>query len=177
MPHFDLPDTEGNTVDTEAMEDPVIAVIFTCNHCPYAQAYEERLVAIGKEFGRKGLKMILVCSNDSDEYPEDGMSAMRARAKEKNFPFPYCQDESQEVAIAYGALCTPHCFVFGPDRTLRYKGRVDDNWKEPEAVKEHNLREAIQAILKDEDPEKPEANAIGCSIKWRRGNEPTPVQH
>ncbi len=93
---------------------------------------------------------------------------MKIRYEQKGFPFPYCHDETQEVAKAFGALCTPHCFVFDQSRTLRYKGRVDDNWKDPSAVTRHDLRDAITAILKDEDPPHAEANAIGCSIKWKK---------
>jgi peroxiredoxin len=92
---------------------------------------------------------------------------MKAQAKEKAYPFPYCKDASQDVAKAYGALCTPHCFVFDRHRVLKYKGRVDDNWQDESAVTEHNLRDAIEALVHDKEPPVHEANAIGCSIKWK----------
>ena len=167
LPHFRLPSTDGNTVDVAAVTEPVLVVIFTCNHCPYAQAYEDRLIALQKHFDEEGVQFVLINSNDASKYPDDSFEEMKVRHDEKSFPFPYCFDESQEVAKAYGALCTPHCFVFDRNRVLKYKGRVDDNWKEPAKVTEHNLRDAIQALVKNEEPPVHEANAIGCSIKWK----------
>lgn len=167
MLHFKLPTTDGMMVDTHMIKDPVIVVIFTCNHCPYAQALEGRLIELQKHFDEEGVQFILVNSNDATNYPEDSFEAMKKRHDEKGYPFPYCYDESQEVARAFGAICTPHCFAFGRDRTLKYKGRVDDNWKEPEKVTEHNLRDAVAALVKGEEPPVHEANAIGCSIKWK----------
>lgn len=168
MPHFALPATDGMTVDSKMINDPVLVVIFTCNHCPYAQAYEDRLIELATHFDEEGAQFVLINSNDATNYPDDSFEAMKDRHDEKAFPFPYCYDESQEVAKAYGALCTPHCFVFDRQRVLKYKGRIDDNWKEPAKVTEHNLRDAIAALVKDEEPPTHEVNAIGCSIKWRR---------
>ncbi len=167
LPHFQLPSADGLTIDTHMIKDPVLVVIFTCNHCPYAQAVEDRLIALAEHFDEEGAQFVLINSNDAEQYPDDSFDAMKVRYKEKGFPFPYCYDASQEVAKAYGALCTPHCFVFDQKRTLQYKGRVDDNWKNPAEVKEQNLRDAIEASLKGEAPAKQEANAIGCSIKWK----------
>lgn len=167
MPHFTLPATDGMTVNSKAIRDPVIVVIFTCNHCPYAQAYEDRIIALAEEFDEEGAQCILINSNDALHYPEDSFEHMKVRAQEKAYPFPYCFDESQEVAKAYGALCTPHCFVFNRKRELKYKGRVDDNWKDPKAATEHNLHDAIAALVNGKEPPAHEANAIGCSIKWK----------
>ncbi len=167
IPHFALPSVDGLQVDTRMIKDPVIAVVFTCNHCPYAQAYEDRLIALGNHFDEEGVQFILINSNDAEKYPDDSFDAMKAHYKEKAFPFPYCFDESQETAKAFGALCTPHCFVFDQKRQLQYKGRIDDNWKDPKAVKEHSLKDALQAVLKGDVPPRQEANAIGCSIKWK----------
>ncbi len=175
LPHFQLPSADGLTIDTHMIKDPVLVIIFTCNHCPYAQAYEDRLIELAKHFDEEGAQFVLINSNNAEEYTEDSFEAMKVRYKEKGFPFPYCHDESQEVAKAYGALCTPHCFVFAcPEaprrdqtRHLQYKGRVDDNWKNPKEVTEHNLRDAIAAMVKGETPAVSEANAIGCSIKWK----------
>ncbi len=111
---------------------------------------------------------MLINSNDDTDYPDDSFENMKVRYEEKGFPFPYCRDESQEVAHAFGALCTPHCFVFDQERTLQYKGRVDDNWKDPAAVLHHDLRDALAAMVKNKVPEVQEANAIGCSIKWKK---------
>lgn len=167
MPHFKLPATDGLIVDSSIIRDPVLVVIFTCNHCPYAQAVEDRLIALANDFDQEGAQFVLINSNDASKYPDDSFEAMKDRHDEKSFPFPYCFDESQDVAKAFGALCTPHCFVFDMSRQLKYKGRVDDNWKEPEKVTEHNLHDAISAILKGDEPPVHEANAIGCSIKWK----------
>lgn len=168
MPHFSLPATDGMTVDSKSIVDPVLAVIFTCNHCPYAQAYEDRLIALANHFDEEGAQFILISSNDATNYPEDSFEEMKRRHKEKAFPFPYCYDETQEVAKAYGALCTPHCFVFDRQRKLQYKGRIDDNWKKLQEAKMHDLRDALAALVKNEVPKVQEANAIGCSIKWKR---------
>ncbi len=167
MPAFQLPATDGLTIDSQLIKDPVIVVVFTCNHCPYAQAYEDRLIALQRHFDQEGVQFVLINSNDDADYPEDSFDRMKERHDEKNYPFPYCRDESQETAKAYGALCTPHCFVFDRERVLKYKGRVDDNWGDPDHVTEHNLRDAIDALLRGDEPPTHEANAIGCSIKWR----------
>jgi peroxiredoxin len=167
MPPFTLPAADGTTVSMADIIEPVLVVIFTCNHCPYAQAYEDRIIALAGQFASEGVQFVLINSNDATNYPEDSFEEMQKRAAEKNFTFPYCHDESQETAKAYGALCTPHCFVFDGDRRLRYKGRVDDNWQEPDKVTQHDLRDAVQALLDGNDPTVPEANAIGCSIKWK----------
>ncbi len=167
MPHFSLPATDGIVVDSRKVKDPVLAVIFTCNHCPYAQAYEKRLNDMMEEFEQT--QFVLLNSNDATLYPEDSFAQMKVKKKETGWPCEYCFDESQEIAKAYGALCTPHCFVFDRKRKLRYKGRVDDNWKDSKAVTEHNLHDAINALEQEAEPPVHEANAIGCSIKWKQG--------
>lgn len=167
MPAFSLPATDGMTVDSAIIKDPVLAVIFTCNHCPYAKAYEDRLVELANHFDPEGVQIVLISSNDATDYPDDSFDAMKDKSKEKAYPFPYCYDESQEVAKAFGALCTPHCFVFDRKRTLKYKGRIDNNWKNPAEVTEHNLRDALAAMVKGDEPPAHEVNAIGCSIKWK----------
>jgi len=167
MPAFTLPATDGLIIDSQLIKDPIIVVIFTCNHCPYAQAYEDRLIALQRHFDQEGVQFVLINSNDDTEYPEDSFERMKERHDEKNYPFPYCRDESQDVARAYGALCTPHCFVFDRERTLKYRGRVDDSWRDATRVTEHNLRDAIAALVAGEEPPVHERNAIGCSIKWK----------
>ncbi len=167
MPHFLLPATDGINVDSSLIRDPVLVVVFTCNHCPYAQAYEERLRILMEEFDEEGVQFILINSNDASAYPEDSFERMKVKKEEVGWPCEYCFDASQEIASAFGALCTPHCFVFNRDRKLKYKGRIDDNWKSPEQVTEHNLHDAIAAVARDEEPPSHEANAIGCSIKWK----------
>lgn len=166
IPHFKLPATDGMEVDTHLIKDPVLVVVFTCNHCPYAQAYEQRLKDLMEEFEQS--QFILVNSNDPTDYPADSFERMKVKKEETGWSCEYCFDESQEVAKAYGALCTPHCFVFDIERNLKYKGRIDDNWQEPNAVTEHNLHDAIQALENGDEPPTHEVNAIGCSIKWRQ---------
>jgi peroxiredoxin len=167
MPAFKLPATDGMVVDAQLIKDPVIVVIFTCNHCPYAKACEDRIIDLANHFDQEGVQFVLINSNDATNYPEDSFEEMKKRHDEKAYPFPYCYDESQEVARAYGALCTPHCFVFNQERKLKYKGRVDNSWKDPSAATEHNLRDAIEAVVKGEEPPSHEVNTIGCSIKWK----------
>jgi peroxiredoxin len=167
LPSFSLPATDGMTVDSHLIKDKVLAVIFTCNHCPYAQAYEDRLVALANHFDEEGVQFVLINSNDATDYPDDSFEAMVKKHNEKQYPFPYCHDASQEVAKAFGALCTPHCFVFNQERKLKYKGRIDDSWQDESAATEHNLRDAIAALVKGEEPPAHEVNAIGCSIKWK----------
>lgn len=168
MPHFRLPATDGLMVDSSLIRDPVLCVIFTCNHCPYAKAVEDRVIALARHFDQEGGQFVLVNSNDATKYPDDSFEEMKRRHEEKQYPFPYCTDETQEVALSFGALCTPHCFVFDGDRKLRYKGRIDDNWKEPDKVTSHDLKNAIDALLQGRTPDVQEANAIGCSIKWNQ---------
>ncbi|MDD5623376.1 MAG: thioredoxin family protein [Candidatus Peribacteraceae bacterium] len=167
LPHFRLPAVDGMKVDTQTIKDPVLVVIFTCNHCPYAQAYEDRILKMAEHFDPEGVQVILVNSNDPANYPEDSFAEMEKRYKTKGYPCPYCLDESQEVAKSFGALCTPHCFAFDRHRKLRYKGRVDNNWEHPDLATEKNLWDAIDALVENRDPPVSEANAIGCSIKWR----------
>lgn len=167
IPHFSLPATDGLVISSREIKDPVLVVIFTCNHCPYAQAYEDRIIALAKDFDEEGAQFILINSNDAVNYPDDSFGNMKKRHDEKQYPFPYCFDEDQSVAKSFGALCTPHCFVFNRKRELKYKGRVDDNWKDPKAVNERNLHDAISALVNGKEPVVHEANAIGCSIKWK----------
>ena len=167
LPHFDLPATDGLTVDSSTIKDPVMVVIFTCNHCPYADAYWQRIIDLAEHFDEEGVQVVTISSNDATNYPDDSFEAMKSTHDELGLPFPYLYDESQEVARAFGALCTPHCFVFNQERNLTYKGRVDDSWDDVNAVSSHDLRDAISATVHNQEVAVPEANAIGCSIKWR----------
>lgn len=167
MPHFMLPATDGLEIDSSLIRDPVLCIVFTCNHCPYAKAYEDRLIALANDFDQEGAQFVLISSNDAENYPEDSFEKMRLLHDEKGYPFPYCYDEDQTIAKRFGALCTPHCFVFNQQRELKYKGRIDDNWKEPDSVTEHNLHDALRALVEGREPPAHEANAIGCSIKWK----------
>lgn len=167
-PAFSLPGTDGRTHSLDGLSDkPVLVVVFSCNHCPYVQAYEDRLVAIQRDYAERGVQVIAINSNDDVHYPEDGFEQMAARAKAKGFNFPYLRDASQDIARAYGATHTPQLFVFDRDRTLRYTGKIDDNWQNPQTVTRRFLREAIDALLADRAPAEPQTHAIGCTIKWK----------
>ncbi len=143
-----------------------LAVVFSCNHCPYVQAYESRMVQLQQDYLPKGVTLVAINSNDERNYPEDSFPNMVTRAKEKGFNFPYLRDESQEIARKYGAICTPHIFAFDQQRTLQYKGRIDDS-RYPENVKVHELRDALDAILAGKKPPVQETRPFGCSIKWK----------
>lgn len=167
LPKFSLPSTSGLLVESLLIKDPVLVVVFTCNHCPYAKAYYQRLVDMARHFDNEGVQFVCINSNDAKKYPEDSFENMKDVQAEYDFPFPYCYDESQRVAKEFGALCTPHCFVFNQDRMLCFKGRIDDNWQEPDSVKDKTLHNAIESVLANEVIKQPEVNAIGCSIKWK----------
>lgn len=167
-PDFSLPATDGKTYSLETFADcRALLVVFYCNHCPYAQAVQDRLIRLGRDLIPKGLGMILINSNDAGQYPDDSFDAMRRRAEEKDYPFPYAYDESQAVARAYHAACTPDPFLFDAERRLVYRGRIDDNWKEPDKVTRHELREAVQAALHGEPVTVQQFPAMGCNIKWK----------
>lgn len=150
----------------EYRDKKVLAVVFTCNHCPYAQAYEDRLMALQAELGGQGAQLVAINSNEDLNYPEDSFEAMVTRAADKRFNYPYLRDLDQSVARAYGAIRTPHLFVFDGQRRLSYTGRIDDNWQQPDRVKSQDLRQAMLTLLQDGSVAQPETYAIGCTIKW-----------
>jgi peroxiredoxin len=167
-PNFSLPATDDSTYSLESFKDAQLLVLsFTCNHCPYAQGVEQRFIDIAKDFGPRGVAFLAISANDAENYPQDSFSEMKKRAEEKGYPFPYCYDESQSVAKAYGAVCTPHIFVFDADRSLIYEGRIDDNWQDFDAVKSHDLRNALEAAISGQPIPKAQTNPMGCSIKWK----------
>ena len=168
-PDFSLLGTDGKTHSlSELAGKPAVIVIFSCNHCPYVQAYEDRIMEIQKDYGPKGTAVVAINSNETDDHPEDSFENMVRRAREKKFNFLYLRDESQETARAYGATHTPHIFLFNRGRELCYTGKIDDNWKEPQKVQRRFLREALDAVLAGKSVPEPETFAIGCTIKWKR---------
>jgi peroxiredoxin len=167
-PAFSLPGTDGRTYSLDGLADkPVLVVVFSCNHCPYVQAYEDRLVAIQRDYAERGAQLIAINSNDDVHYPEDSFQQMVARAHAKGFNFLYLRDASQAIAKVYGATHTPQLFVFDRARTLRYTGKIDDNWQNPKAVTRRYLRDALDALLNGRDPAEAQTHAIGCTIKWK----------
>ena len=166
-PDFSLPCVDGKTYHLQSFaEKPVLVVLFSCNHCPYVQAYEDRLIEIQRDYGDRGVQLVAINSNDDVDYPEDSFENMVKRAKLKGYNFPYLRDASQQVARGYGATHTPHLFVFDRHRRLRYTGKIDDNWQRPDVVTRRYLREALEAVLRDGEPAEPATHAIGCTIKW-----------
>jgi peroxiredoxin len=164
-PTFSLPDTEGAT---HAPGDaPATVVVFTCNHCPYAIAWHERLVEVARDYADRGVRMLAINPNDSDRYPRDSPEAMRARVQQGEFDgVPYLRDESQEVARAYDAQTTPDVFLLDSDGRLRYRGAPDGDCDDP-AQHAVFLRDALDAVLAGRDPSPAQTTPIGCSIKWR----------
>ena len=146
-------------------EKPILVVVFTCNHCPYSKAYEDRIVAIQRDYASKGVQLVAINSNDDKSYPEDSYPEMVKRAREKKFNFPYLRDEEQVVVGEYGAVCTPHVFAFDKARLLRYRGRIDDS-RDPSAVTSHDLRNALDDLISGRSVRIPDTKPFGCSIKW-----------
>jgi peroxiredoxin len=175
LPEFkDLPDVSGRQMSASDFGSArVLVVVFSCNHCPYVQAYEDRMIALQREYGSRGVRLVAINSNETEHYPEDNVEGMKQRAREKGFPFPYLRDDDQSVAEAFGATHTPEFFVFAAASSharpsLRYHGKMDDNYQNPGAVKRRYVREAVDAILGGKDPEEKETHSIGCTIKWKR---------
>jgi peroxiredoxin len=167
-PGFSLPDTEGRTHEFGGPGDAAATVVYwTCNHCPYALAWHERLLDAARDYGERGVRFIAVNSNDAERYPRDSLEAMRQRVEaEGGWPHPYLHDESQEVARAYGARTTPDIFVFDDGRTLRYRGAPDEDYEDPSQGAAW-LREALDAILEGREVERPETEPVGCGVKWK----------
>lgn len=163
-----LPGTSGRSWGIQDFDaSPLLLVVFSCNHCPYAQAWEGRIIEIVRDYATKGLGTIVINSNETVNYPDDRMERMVERARSKGYPFPYVRDEDQKVAKAYGALVTPHPFLFDKQRRLVFQGRPDDSWQEPSKVTKPFLREAIEAALRGRPVPTAETSVIGCTIKWK----------
>ncbi len=168
-PHFSLLGVDGKIHSLKEYADfgvDAIAIIFTCNHCPYARAYEERIIALQKEFVEKKVIFLAINSNDSINYPQDSFDNMKIRAKEKHFTFPYLHDAHQETAKAYGAMVTPEIFLFDSELRLVYHGHVDDNMDNPKTA-HPAFKNAIASLICGEGVQVKETSAFGCSIKWK----------
>ena len=167
-PDFKLPGVDGKAYSIHDFKGKsALVLVFMCNHCPYVMTYIERLKAIQSEFGIKGLQVIGINSNDQVNYPDDSFEKMIEMANAKKLNFIYLRDEDQHVATAYGAQCTPECFVFDGERKLRYHGRVDDSYKDEKSVQVQDLRNAADAVIHKRKVAIELTAAIGCSIKWR----------
>jgi peroxiredoxin len=167
-PDFRLLGIDGKTYSLDSFKGKMILVIvFMCNHCPYVQGSIERIKSIQSDFGVKGVQVVGINSNDEINYPEDSFEKMVEYNKVQKHNFPYLRDEDQKVANAYGAQCTPECFVFDSHRALRYHGRIDNSPKDPSMVQTTDLRNAVEALIHNKKVAVELTPAIGCSIKWR----------
>jgi len=174
-PRFALRDTVGGR--TVALEDfaasPGLLIAFICNHCPYVKHILEGVVAFARDFGARGLAVVAISSNDVEGYPEDAPAEMARIATLKGFTFPYLYDESQQVAKAYQAVCTPDFFLFDRDRRLAYRGQFDGSRPGNQVpVSGADLRAAAEALLHSSPVASEQTASVGCSIKWKAGQEP-----
>ena len=167
-PEFNLPATDGESYSLASFADAkMLIVVFSCNHCPYVIGSEDRMIKLQGDYSGEGVAMVAINSNETENHPTDSFDHMVARAGEKGFEFPYVRDESQQVALAYGALRTPHYFLFGQNRQLCYTGRMDDDPRQGGQETTHELRDAIDALLAGEEPAVTATNPIGCNVKWK----------
>jgi len=173
-PDFALPDTEGRVVSlSDAADSPALLVMFICRHCPFVIHVQDRLASLCEEYQRRGVAVVGINSNDVANYPEDSPEKMRSQKAEVGFTFPYLYDETQQVARAYRAACTPDFFVYGADRRLVYRGQMDGSRPGNDVpVTGEDLAAALDAVLAGRPPLDPQRPSLGCNIKWKSGNEP-----
>jgi peroxiredoxin len=179
-PDFSLPianpDVDESEGDHRALDDyddaEALVVVFMCNHCPYVKHVEDALVDVAGTYQEKGVQFVGICSNDPENYPDDDFEHMAERAEEKGYPFPYLQDESQDVARAYSAACTPDFFVFDDDRELVYRGRFDDTRPDGDPATGEDLTAALDQLLEDGEVATDQKPSMGCNIKWKPGKKP-----
>ncbi|MEQ8552643.1 MAG: thioredoxin family protein [Cyclobacteriaceae bacterium] len=169
---FKLENIDGKMVSLSDYSDAKgYIVVFTCNTCPYAQLYEQRIIDLDKKYASKGFPVIAINPNDINKQPGDNMEEMISRAKEKGYTFPYLRDDSQKVASAYGATKTPHVYVLNKEASgklkVEYIGAIDDSPREASDVQERYVESAIDALLSGKKPEVTNKRAIGCTIKWK----------
>ncbi len=174
-PPFSLPDTEGNTVSLKDFQNaPALLIIFMCNHCPFVKHIRNELASFCKEYQQKGVAIIGINSNDVENYPDDSPEMMAKEKKEAGYPFPYLYDETQEVAKAYQAACTPDFFLYDKDKKLVYRGQFDSSRPGNDIpVTGKDLRAAVDALLEERPIPSEQIPSIGCDIKWKPGNKPT----
>ncbi|HAM97319.1 MAG TPA: thioredoxin family protein [Marinilabiliales bacterium] len=170
--NFKLMNIDGKMVSlTDYSNEKGVVVIFTCNHCPYSVAYEDRIVALDKEFKAKGFPVVAINPNDPEQYPEDSYENMKVRAKEKGFTFPYLFDEKQEIFPVYGATKTPHVYLLRNENgkfKVAYIGAIDNSSKDASLATEKYLESALNNLLAGKSPDPAETKAIGCSIKAKK---------
>lgn len=178
-PAFSLPDTSGKPVSIDDFKgSPALLVVFMCNHCPFVKHVLPHFVELVREYQRRGVAIVGISSNDVATYPADAPEEMANLSKTMGFTFPYLYDESQQVAKAYGAACTPDFYLFDADRRLVYRGQMDDSRPgNGRPVTGTDLRSAIDAVLEGRPVSEDQRPSIGCNIKWKAGNEPPYFRH
>lgn len=165
---FKLPGIDGAEYSLENFaENNVLVIIFMCNHCPYVKAVIERLIELQETTLNQGVRLIGINCNDAQKYPDDSFESMQKIAMQWGMNFPYLFDESQGVAKKYDAVCTPDIYVYGKERKLLYRGRIDDNWENAEQVTQRDLKQAIDCILTNQEVPEKQIPSMGCSIKWK----------
>ena len=173
-PDFSLPDTAGKNVSLADFTDaPALLVVFMCNHCPFVKHLAGGLAALAKDYQQRGVATVGISSNDVANFPDDAPAKMADEANQRGYTFPYLYDETQEVAKAYRAACTPDFYVFDKDRKLVYRGQMDSSRPQSStAVTGEDLRAALDAVLAGHPAPEEQQPSIGCNIKWKAGNEP-----
>jgi peroxiredoxin len=167
-PDFDLPTVDGGRVRLADLDATAVVVMFLCNHCPYVRHVEDGLGRLAADLADRDVAFVGICSNDADAYPDDAPAGLADQARRAAWSFPYAVDEEQTVGRAYRAACTPDFFVYGPDRTLAYRGAMDASSPGNDVpVTGERLRDAIEHVLAGEDVPEPHQPSMGCSIKWR----------
>ncbi len=173
MPSFTLPDFDGNMHSSEQFDGQSVLVVFMCNHCPYVRHIVDTLSELAEEYQEKGVAVAGISSNDVENYPNDSPEKMKQFAEEHGFSFPYLYDESQDVAKAYRAACTPDFFLFDESHRLYYRGQFDGSRpKNDVPVTGEDLTEAVDNMLAGEVISRDQKPSVGCNIKWKPGNEP-----
>jgi peroxiredoxin len=174
-PSFRLPDTAGRTVSLDDFKEaPALLVGFICNHCPYVKHVRRELARLGKEYQAKGVAVVGISANDVTTHPDDSPEMMAREKAEVGYTFPYLYDETQQVAVAYRAACTPDFYVFDKNRQLVYRGQLDGSRPgNPIPVTGKDLRAALDAVLAGKPVSDDQRPSIGCNIKWKPGNEPS----
>ena len=175
LPRFELPDvrTKQMVSPDHFLGKPVMLVMFICRHCPYVVHVQEELAKLGRDYQRKNVGIVAISSNDVTNYPQDSPQRLKEMAEELDLTFPYCYDESQDVAKAFKASCTPDLFVFNDERKLVYRGQLDDSRPgNGKPVTGRDLRMALDAVLDGKPVPVVQTPSAGCNIKWKAGNEP-----
>ncbi len=167
-PYFSLKGTDGKIYSlADYSSKRGLLVLFTSNHCPYAQAYEERLLDLAERFADSDIAFVQICSNDGEAFPADSFEQMVEKSVKTGFKIPYLSDSTQSVAKAYDAECTPEALLFDQDLRLFYRGMIDDNHQDAAATESRYLEDALEALVAGIKPETPVTHALGCSIKWK----------